>query len=177
MFVVLVIVFSEIFYYAVIRFKNFYALLTCRSTHSFYLRAYYGRLSSTKFNLVPVPELAKAPLWYKFDCFMVSSYCGERKEKRNKEMKMRFTSIREKNVYNIIKVIPSSFYRLHYASILPTLVTVLHPPLLHSDRPTKSYLPCPSRCLLNRIVVFLVFYCYTVPAMAITWPWVVAILY
>lgn len=62
---------------------------------------------------------------YKFDCFIfrvvlsrstrVARGQGEKKEKY--EMKIRFTSIPEKNVYNIIKVIPNSFYCLHYASI------------------------------------------------------------
>jgi len=82
-------------------------------------------------------------------------------------MEIRFTSVpeknkqKQKNVYNIIKVIPDSFYCLHYASIL--LVTVpAHLTPFPPHRQTMSYLPCPVCrlyiCILNRIAGRFPFY-------------------
>lgn len=84
-----------------------------------------GRLLSAKFNLVPVPELAKAPLCTNLIVlYSASSTQGARAWRREKKKKKKSTKwkyvlplFRKKNVYNIIKVIPDSFHCLHYASI------------------------------------------------------------
>jgi len=124
-----------------------------------------GRLLSAKFNLVPVPELAEAPLCTNLIVlYSIVLENGTRRRKnireRKQEMEIRFTSVpektkqKQKNVYNIIKVIPDSFYCLHYASIL--LVTVpAHFTPFPPRRQTMSYLPfslcCQTICILNRI--------------------------
>lgn len=82
-----------------------------------------GRLLSAKFNLVPVPELAKAPLCTNLIVLYSASSTQEarawRREKKRKKVRNEntFYLYSGKNVYNIIKVIPNSFYCLHYASI------------------------------------------------------------
>lgn len=93
---------------------------------------------------------------YKFDCFIFRRprkwHAAQKKRRRRKklEMEIRYTSIpekknkqkqKQKTVYNIIKVIPDSFYCLHYASILlaynRTYTLYIHP--TPTDRPCHIY--------------------------------------
>lgn len=108
-----------------------------------------GRLLTAKFNLVPVPELAIAPFMYKFDCF---AFCRSRSAHSKRGEKIREKAagdgntfyLREKNVYNIIKVIPNSFYCLHYARNRSSGGGGASPA---AARPTMSYLLVSSAML------------------------------